>query len=235
MPRRKIDVKQLTAVRRLEDVRMMSSDEIAKLTGLDKGNVHGDIKWMLAELELVPVDIYGRDRSDSISNREFFDAFKIIPELKHEQFQVVTDGRGYIDYFLLDKALSIQLVAGYNAKFLRAIIERWLELEEKERSELTVAHQQLTEDYDQLQSDYVALQLEFENSRLVTLRYFCVEQRVYKIPSEKMKVIGANLSALAEQEGVRLGFVYKARMGGYINTYPLGFLKRHAKRFGLSR
>ncbi len=94
---------------------MMSSDEITKLTGLDKGNVHGDIKWMLAELELVPVDISGRDRSDSISNEEFLSAFDV-SELNRLDFKVIMRNKTQIDHFLLDQELSITLVSGYNVK-----------------------------------------------------------------------------------------------------------------------
>ena len=80
----------------------MSSREIAELTGKDVAHVHRDIRSMLDQL--------GDD-----------------PELEHVKED--KDARGYTSCFHLTKGLSMTLVAGYNVKLRKAIIDRWQELE----------------------------------------------------------------------------------------------------------
>lgn len=80
----------------------MSSREIAELTGKDIAHVHRDIRSMLEQL-----------RDD--------------PELDHVRED--KDARGYTACFHLTKNLSMTLVAGYNVKLRKAIIDRWQELE----------------------------------------------------------------------------------------------------------
>lgn len=81
----------------------MSSREIAELCEKEHKNVLRDIRHMLDSLD------------GSI--------------LSHEQYQILTDDRGYTAEVLLNKNLSINLVAGYNVKLRMAIIKRWQELE----------------------------------------------------------------------------------------------------------
>lgn len=80
----------------------MSSREIAKLTGKDLAHVHRDIRSMLDQL----VDD---------------------PELDHVRED--KDARSYTACFHLTKSLSMTLVAGYNVRLRKAIIDRWMELE----------------------------------------------------------------------------------------------------------
>ncbi len=80
----------------------MSSREIAELTKKEIFHVHRDIRTMLDEL------------ADD-------------PELDHVRED--KDGRGYTTCFHLTKSLTMTLVAGYNIKLRKAIIDRWQELE----------------------------------------------------------------------------------------------------------
>ena len=84
------------------EVRTMSSREIADLTGKDVGNVHRDIRSMIEGLG---------DDSD----------------LNHLRSEL--DARGYVTCYHLNKSLSLTLVAGYNVKLRKAIIDRWEALE----------------------------------------------------------------------------------------------------------
>ena len=80
----------------------MTSREIAELTGKDVGNVHRDIRSMIEGLG---------DDSD----------------LNHLRSE--SDARGYVTCYHLNKSLSLTLVAGYNVKLRKAIIDRWEALE----------------------------------------------------------------------------------------------------------
>ena len=81
----------------------MSSREIADLTGKDVSHIHRDIRSMLDELR-------GHD-----------------PEV--DDVREDRDQRGYTTCFHLTKGLSMTLVAGYNVRLRKAIIDRWQELE----------------------------------------------------------------------------------------------------------
>lgn len=80
----------------------MSSNEIAVLTEKRHGDVIRDIRVMLEAL--------GDDA-----------------DLRH--VQETKDSRGYTAEFNLPKDLTLTLVAGYNVKLRKRIIDRWLELE----------------------------------------------------------------------------------------------------------
>ena len=82
----------------------MSSNEIAALTEKRHGDVIRDIRTMIEAL--------GDDA-----------------DLRH--VQETKDSRGYTSEFNLPKDLTLTLVAGYNVKLRKRIIDRWLELEAK--------------------------------------------------------------------------------------------------------
>lgn len=84
------------------EVRTMTSREIAEITGKDLSHVHRDIRAMVGAL--------GDD-----------------PDLDH--LQAESDARGYVICYHLNKSLSLTLVAGYNVKLRKAIIDRWEALE----------------------------------------------------------------------------------------------------------
>lgn len=97
----------------------MSSKEIERLTvemGLAKQhkNIIRDIREMKIQIE--------KDGS----------------KLSHEQYQEVTDDRGYTSEIFLDKELTLTLVAGYSVKLRNAIIKRWQELESSQASQFQI-------------------------------------------------------------------------------------------------
>lgn len=96
----------------------MSSREIAELTEKDIAHVHRDIRAMLDQL-------------------------KDDPELEHVTEDM--DSRRYTTCFHLTKNLSYTLVAGYNVKLRKAIIDRWQELEAQQAPKLPTTYIQALE------------------------------------------------------------------------------------------
>lgn len=100
-----------------EQPAMMSSKEIAKLTGKSKSDIHVDIWNMLKQL-------YGIEKDDGNFHH-------------HKNQQVtVTDGviacfdnRGYVSEFLLDRRHTEILITGYDVVRRAAVIDRWFKLE----------------------------------------------------------------------------------------------------------
>jgi len=83
----------------------MSSREIAELTGKQHAHVIRDIRAMT-------------------------DALEDDPNLDH--VRETKDSRGYTAEISLPKDLTLTLVAGYNVKLRKRIIDRWLELEARQ-------------------------------------------------------------------------------------------------------
>ena len=97
---------QISTIANNNDNLMMSSREIAELTGKRHPDVKRDILNMFEQLEQ-DVSSFANTYLDS-QNRQQTE-------------------------FKLNKELTLTLVAGYNVKLRLAIIKRWQELEEKER------------------------------------------------------------------------------------------------------
>lgn len=85
----------------------MSSREIAEICEKTHANVLRDIRTMFDSL------------GSSILN--------------HKQYQIVKDERNYTSEILLNKDLTLTLVAGYNALLRYRIIQRWQELEQQQK------------------------------------------------------------------------------------------------------
>lgn len=103
-----------------EQPAMMSSKEIAKLTGKSKSDIHVDIWNMLKQL-------YGLGKDDG--------------NFHHHKNQKVTvtdgviacfDNRGYVSEFLLDRRHTEILITGYDVVRRAAVIDRWFKLESGE-------------------------------------------------------------------------------------------------------
>lgn len=116
---------------------MMSSREIAELTGKDIGKVHRDIRAMVPAL-------YSVDGGDDVksyawgTSKSEMNAF-----LVHYNIQGVVanyDERGYVYEFLLDRRHTEILVSGYDIKRRASIIDRWHALESGEAQPRIVAH-----------------------------------------------------------------------------------------------
>lgn len=86
-----------------EAITKMSSREIAELTGKRPDNVLRDIRGMLTKID------------PSI--------------LRDEEYQEVTDNRGYTTEILLNKNLTLTLITGYDVNMRHKINLRWQELE----------------------------------------------------------------------------------------------------------
>ncbi|EEP9438274.1 transcriptional regulator [Salmonella enterica subsp. enterica serovar Reading] len=115
-----------TQITTTEQPTMMSSREIAELTGKDVNKVHRDIRAMVPAL-------YSVDSGDDVksyawgTSKSDMDAF-----LVHHNIQGVKpnyDDRGYVYEFLLDRRHTEILISGYDIKRRAAIIDRWHALE----------------------------------------------------------------------------------------------------------
>jgi phage antirepressor YoqD-like protein len=118
---------------------MMSSKEIADITGKDLSHVHRDIKKMLSQLE---ADKYAGEKEYDRGSRTQYKYIKPSaiekimnighdPQQDHEKYQEVKDYRGYISEILLDHDLTILLMTGYDVKARLKVIQRWKELEQQ--------------------------------------------------------------------------------------------------------
>lgn len=85
---------------------VMSTKEIAKLTGKSHSHVLRDTRNMLSELQ--------------------------DPNLHPEEYQVVTAANGMTAEVFLNQDLSLLLTSGYSLALRYKIIKRWRELEDKE-------------------------------------------------------------------------------------------------------
>lgn len=96
----------------------MSSRDIAELTEKRHDHVLRDIKKML-------VDLYGK------WDDTFEDLLTDDANLRHLVKSVTCekDARGYVSAINLDKEHTITLVAGYDVRLRKRIVDRWLELE----------------------------------------------------------------------------------------------------------
>ena len=105
----------------------MTSQEIADLTGKDHGHVLRDIRAMLGALVGMSD---GTSAGASLDWKMTKDA--VMQVLDHEEIQGVTfdwDYRGYASQVRLPKNLTLTLVAGYNVKLRKRIVDRLEELE----------------------------------------------------------------------------------------------------------
>lgn len=87
---------------------MMSSKEIAELTGKRHDNVVRDIKDMVSQI------------------------LGYSSDLRNEQIQgvmVEKDRRGFIKIIHLDHSHTVTLITGYDARQRKKVVDRWLELE----------------------------------------------------------------------------------------------------------
>ncbi|MEY0486396.1 hypothetical protein AB7459_14720 [Providencia rettgeri] len=105
---------------------MMSSREIAELTGKRIGTVHRDIRAMVPALYAVDNGIDTKSYCWGTSKEE------MISFLLHHNIQGVMvnfDDRGYVYEFLLDRRHTEILISGYDVVRRAAIIDRWHALE----------------------------------------------------------------------------------------------------------
>lgn len=116
-----------------DGVQYMSSREIAELCEKQHKNVIRDIRRMLEDLglEATGSNLSRLKNSENLTdpNLDSLNNFKIL-SYKDAKGEMRTE-------YLLDKNLSLTLVAGYNVVLRNRIINRWLELERKEKEQQT--------------------------------------------------------------------------------------------------
>ncbi|ENS4525827.1 Rha family transcriptional regulator [Salmonella enterica] len=108
---------------------MMSSREIAKLTGKKISRVHSDIRAMIPAL-------YAMDKGEDVRSYAWGTTKdEMIAFLNHHNIQGIKfnlDDRGYVSEFLLDRRHTEILITGYDVKRRAAVIDRWFSLESGE-------------------------------------------------------------------------------------------------------
>lgn len=109
-----------TQMTRTEQTAMMSSKEIAELTGKSKSDIHVDIWNMLKQL-------HGIDKDDGIFHHH-----------KNQKVTIINgvvacfDNRAYVSEFQLDRRHTEILITGYDVVRRAAVIDRWFSLESGE-------------------------------------------------------------------------------------------------------
>ena len=103
---------------------MMSTKEIAELTGKRHDHVVRDTKEMINEL------------------LHYNDA----PDLGHDDYQLLTDNRGYTSEILLNKELTETLITGYSVALRHRVIRRLHELEALVKKQAEVISQMVSID-----------------------------------------------------------------------------------------
>lgn len=115
-----------TQVITTEKPAMMSSREIAKLTGKKISQVHSDIRAMIPAL-------YAMDNGEDVRSYAWGTTKdEMIAFLNHHNIQGIKfnlDDRGYVYEFLLDRRHTEILITGYDVVRRAAVIDRWFKLE----------------------------------------------------------------------------------------------------------
>ncbi|PHM75274.1 Rha family transcriptional regulator [Xenorhabdus cabanillasii] len=96
---------------------MMSSREIAELTGKEVKNIHVDIWNMIKQL-------YGIEKHGWNFNHHKNQYLRVVDDVI-----AVIDNRGYISEILLDRRHTEILITGYDVIRRAAVIDRWFDLE----------------------------------------------------------------------------------------------------------
>ena len=123
----------------------MSSREIAELCEKDHKVVIRDVRSMLIALygdehveRIIPEQYrnrhseFIRENAGQLLNAIAGDGTNRFHE-DNRGFRWERDARGYVTHFDLDKQHALTLVAGYNVKLRKRIIDRWQELEAAQR------------------------------------------------------------------------------------------------------
>ncbi|SMQ90567.1 Rha family transcriptional regulator [Raoultella ornithinolytica] len=108
---------------------MMSSREIAELTGKKISQVHSDIRAMIPAL-------YAMDNGEDVRSYAWGTTKdEMIAFLNHHNIQGIKfnlDDRGYVYEFLLDRRHTEILITGYDVVRRASVIDRWFSLESGE-------------------------------------------------------------------------------------------------------
>lgn len=97
----------------------MSSRRIAEKTGKRHDNVVRDIRTMIDELQKDGSNLSTDDSSN----------------LRNDEYEIVTDGRGFTSEILLNERMSICLASGYSTKLRMSIIDDWAAMKASQLSQ----------------------------------------------------------------------------------------------------
>lgn len=215
---------------------MMSSKEIAALTGKLHKHVLRDIRAMVGAL------IGLHDGSEDVRSLVWtMDKKSIGQFLDHEVFQELTiewDYRGYAAEILLNRRLSHILVSGYSVPHRARIVDRWLELEgqtQRQVSDPRLAAMieslfRLDElEVAQRQQEQRVQALENQMARIETAtEYFTVlgwaTLEGIRMPLSEAATLGRRATTYCKQHGIQTGEVPDPRFGK-VNTYPVSVLE----------
>ena len=134
-------------------VPMMSSKEIAKLTGKQPKDVIRDI-WVMLE------SLYGITK-DGANLRDHKNQSVTLTK----GVVAVIDSRGYVSEFLLDRRHSEILITGYDVKRRAAVIDRWFALESGKAVPITQQQKPALPNLSTL--EILEIAMESEKGRLV--------------------------------------------------------------------
>ncbi|EBN4156614.1 transcriptional regulator [Salmonella enterica] len=192
---------------------MMSSREIAKLTGKKISRVHSDIRAMIPAL-------YAMDNGEDVRSYAWGTTKdEMIAFLNHHNIQGIKfnlDDRGYVSEFLLDRRHTEILITGYDVKRRAAVIDRWFTLEKQ-------SHQPV--------DPMVALNdPEFLRGTLLgyTEKVIALEHKVEEVTTERDEAIRAKSRISRKREASALGKLSAATRRCRDLEEQLGETTRHA-------
>ncbi|MEB7891821.1 Rha family transcriptional regulator [Hafnia alvei] len=114
---------------------MMSSKEIAEITGKEVKNIHVDVWGVLKQL-------YSIEKDGWDFNHHKNQSVKVVSGVS-----LFIDNRGYVSHFCLDRRHTEILITGYDVKRRAAVIDRWFQLEQSARTpELPASPKYITSD-----------------------------------------------------------------------------------------
>jgi phage antirepressor YoqD-like protein len=177
--------------------KMMSSTEIAELTGKEKNAVHRDIRTMLVSLyggkaldELIPEKYKNRPSEYIRDNcrdlfKMFFEDDSATAPLGKSGVRWEVDYRGYVSDFFLNHEHTLTLITGYEIKARHTINKRWLELEEERK---------LPSNYVEALECLIASEKEKENA------YLKIEQQNKKLENKDALILASNEASIKAGE-----------------------------------
>ena len=209
---------KLTEISNFEN--LMSSREIAELTGKQHAHICRDIRRMLEDLE-----INFPTKSDD-------------PKMDHpnqSEFKVIYDNRNYMSEILLNFELTMTLISGYNVVLRNRIIKRWQELElQQQQIQFTKQNNQILTLENKLQDaqikarqfDELVAQAGFLNFRKVAKELELNERSLksWLIQNDWISLRGSQKKMSPKAWTIRkkyMVFKHQLTESGDISTYPM--------------
>lgn len=190
---------------------MMSSKEVATLTGKRHGDVLRDVRVMLDELQNA--------------------------DLRPEEYQAFIASNGMTSEILLNKRLTYILVTGYSTLLRAKVVDRWQELEAAPQRQVSdprlaamiesLIRLDQIETAQREQEDRVrALEQQVKQIDTAVDHFTIVgwaRLRNVELPLAKASKLGRFATSVCKEHGIQMGEVPDPRFGR-VNTYPLAVL-----------